>query len=250
MKRWTVIILLTIFLTGCRQETQGDEPIQKVQEETAQEQKPAEAAEPADLLTSVKEYTESSSVRILTDKVTGSGVIVVLDSRKTIVLTAAHVLDGAEEITLEFPCGVVFGTGDSKEKKGMSKVLSSLTDSGILVLETGQLPAEVTKECQQAAVDRTCCDTLVAGDKLVVTGYGMQERQAFEGSLADNWIYMEDYGQYMMMVSAKAEPGMSGGGVFDSHGHLVGILSGMDEDGNLAVVSIGLILEETEDEIR
>ena len=36
--------------------------------------------------------------------------------------------------------------------------------------------------------------------------------------------------------------GMSGGGVFDSNGHFIGILSGMDDQGHLAILPLSVIL--------
>ena len=48
----------------------------------------------------------------------------------------------------------------------------------------------------------------------------------------------------MMLATTYAEPGMSGGGVFDEQGRLIGILSGADEQGNLAIVPLAFILRE------
>ena len=67
---------------------------------------------------------------------------------------------------------------------------------------------------------------------------------AYEGTLTDSWIYIEDYGQYMMLGRTYAESGMSGGGVFDRYGRFIGILSGADERGNLAIVPLSIILSE------
>jgi S1-C subfamily serine protease len=55
---------------------------------------------------------------------------------------------------------------------------------------------------------------------------------------------MEDYGQYMIWADVQIHAGMSGGGLFDSEGYLVGILSGGSDDGQTAAVPYSLILSE------
>jgi S1-C subfamily serine protease len=58
---------------------------------------------------------------------------------------------------------------------------------------------------------------------------------------------MEDYGQYMIWADAEVRPGMSGGGLLDQEGRLIGILSGGSQDGELAAVPLSLILQFMED---
>ena len=66
--------------------------------------------------------------------------------------------------------------------------------------------------------------------------------EAYEGVLLDHWIYVEDYGCHMMWVRAEGKPGMSGGGLFDRQGLLLGILSGENGQGEVAAVPLSLIL--------
>ena len=46
----------------------------------------------------------------------------------------------------------------------------------------------------------------------------------------------------MMWVRAEGKPGMSGGGLFDRQGRLLGILSGENGQGEVAAVPLSLIL--------
>ena len=60
--------------------------------------------------------------------------------------------------------------------------------------------------------------------------------RAYEGSVAEPWIYIEDFDNYMLLCHAYAIPGVSGGGVFTQEGILVGILCGGNEADQVAVL--------------
>ena len=64
------------------------------------------------------------------------------------------------------------------------------------------------------------------------------------GTVSESWIYVEDFGYHMMIVKAATVPGMSGGGVFYSDGGFAGIICGVDEAGNVAILPESVILSE------
>jgi hypothetical protein len=59
--------------------------------------------------------------------------------------------------------------------------------------------------------------------------------------LEDSWIYVEDFGEYMMILSGEADAGMSGCAVLDENGVFLGILCGGNEDGELAVLPYSIV---------
>ena len=65
----------------------------------------------------------------------------------------------------------------------------------------------------------------------------------YDGDILEPWIYMEDYGQYMIWAQAEIRPGMSGGALFDDGGYFIGILSGGNGDGELSAVPLSLIIQ-------
>ena len=66
------------------------------------------------------------------------------------------------------------------------------------------------------------------------------------GIQTQDWIYVEDFGCHMMIGKADAVPGMSGGGVFDQTGTFLGIICGMDQEGNVAILPASVIASEYE----
>ncbi len=83
---------------------------------------------------------------------------------------------------------------------------------------------------------------LQAGDEIRVCGVAASEKYLLTGKVLEPWVYMEDFGYHMLWGEVKdTKGGMSGGGVFDSRGRLVGILLGSDGDSQIAVLPLAII---------
>lgn len=168
----------------------------------------------------------------------GSGILYKQEEDVLLILTAAHVLsDAADGVKITFVDGWVTESADFE--------LSELADMAVVRLPMAQIPPERLGEYFLANVDKNIYDKVVAEDGCIVMGCrtGVAE-DAYEGIVLEPWIYMEDYRQFMMWVSAAGKPGMSGGGLFDRRGRFLGILSGRSEDGEWAVVPLSFVLTE------
>ena len=85
----------------------------------------------------------------------------------------------------------------------------------------------------------------MSGDDIMILGSVEKVAEdVCKGIVADPWIYMSDYRQHMMLGIGTVRAGMSGGGVFDNSGRLIGILSGADLMGYLAIVPLSHIMAE------
>jgi len=170
----------------------------------------------------------------------GSGVIYKEEDDKLIILTAAHVLEEAEGcVVVTFVDGWRVVSGEYE--------CSELGDFAAVKVDGDNVPGRHLKQYLRANVDKDSFDEATGEAGCIVMGCsGGVAAEAYEGVVLDHWIYMEDYGQYMMWVQSEAKPGMSGGGLFDRQGHLLGILSGVSGDSELAVVPLSLVLAETD----
>ncbi len=218
-----------------------------------------EESENENLAGMLKEQACGVMVRISAGNLVGSGVIFHMDQKEMVILTAAHVLEevaGQErseenaESVLEITLvdGTILSDKKNKSKdkdNAWSVTLSQTSDLGIITVPMEEISEDVFAHCRYVPTDKEAFDALTAGDIILVMGCAEEVAgNAYEGTLTDPWIYIEDYGQYMMLGRTYSESGMSGGGVFDRYGRFVGILSGADERGNLAIVPLSLILSE------
>lgn len=172
----------------------------------------------------------------------GSGVIYGEEQGDLLILTAAHVLEEAEDgLWVTFSDGLSLACGDF--------VCYDLADLGLLRVPGTELPQENLEQYKKVISDQESFDAVRPGDGCIVMGSRTGvAAEAYEGTVLDGWVFLEDYGQYMMWVKAEVQPGMSGGGLFDSRGHFLGILSGGSADGELAAVPLCLIRAALEEE--
>lgn len=185
---------------------------------------------------------EKSIVLIKAGEAAGSGVLMgsSADGERLMLLTAAHVLEYLADG--ELPT-VIFADGTERSCDGYE--CSASMDAAVLYLADAALVKQLEKENCFAREDRLRFDNLKDGDDCIAIGCGDGGgKSVCTGEILDNWIYMEDYGQYMLWADVEIRPGMSGGGLFDSEGYFLGILSGGSEDGQLAAVPLSLILSE------
>ena len=177
-------------------------------------------------------------VQLQAGNLLGSGVICGIEEDKLLILTAAHVLEEVEGFVL-----VTFADGARVVTDDFECFTSG--DFAVVKVTGGSIPEDTLGQYLCANIDKESFDAATAGTGCIAMGSRSGvAAEAYEGVILDHWIYMEDYGQYMMWVKAEGMQGMSGGGLFDRQGHFLGILSGGNEDGELAVVPLSLILTE------
>lgn len=167
----------------------------------------------------------------------GSGVLYREDGEYLYVLTAAHVAAGlgdSGQAAVRFFDGWEIACEDV--------TASGTADLALIRIPREQIPGRQRDSYRCVESDKESFDNLRAGDGCTAVGLATGLAR-HEGSILDTWIYMEDYGQYMIWADATVESGMSGGALLDGEGRLIGILSGGSEDGELAAVPLSLVLQ-------
>lgn len=167
-------------------------------------------------------------LKIETPYLSGQGVLYSCEGENAYILTAGHMMLG---MNIGTECDVTFGvSGDTK--KATLLYFSENADIAIL-----QAAKDDFKRAKPAAFEVSRYDALKEGDTVRFLCYeeGM-DVEATEGTVTDIWIYLDDFGINMMLVEAETHSGMSGCGVYDAEGYLVGILCGSSEDGTEAAI--------------
>lgn len=167
-------------------------------------------------------------LKIETPYLSGQGVLYSCKGEKAYILTAGHMMLG---MNIGAECDVTFGaSGDTKTTTLM--YLSESADIAIL-----QAAKDDFKGAKQAAFEVSRYDALKEGDTVRFLCYEEgADVSVTEGTVTDTWIYLDDFGINMMLVEAETHSGMSGCGVYDAEGYLVGILCGSSEDGTEAAI--------------
>lgn len=192
-------------------------------------------AETEQKLTETELTVRKSLVQIQAGDLLGSGVIYEEDEKSLLIATAGHVLTHTNgEILVTFPGGTQV-TATEAETVGSC-------DLAFVWVDKEKLSGETWKVCLPVHTDRNVFDTLKEYDDVWM--YGGETGMPVYAFVVDPWIYVEDFGQNMLLLQGLAEPGMSGGGVFSEDGVFLGIICGADEEGKVAVVPYSMIQTE------
>lgn len=195
----------------------------------------AEHPENENMADMLQKASAGMMVQITAGDLSGSGILWKMQEENVVILTAGHVLartDGNVQITFS----------DGLQLQARNFLINEEVDLAFVTVDKSEIPVEHAAEYCLANVDEDSAGKLQRGDRIIVmasaTGVAVD---AYEGKLLEPWIYVEDFGQYMMLVKADAEPGESGGGIFDERGCFLGILCGENMDGELAAVPVSVI---------
>ena len=142
-------------------------------------------------------------------RATGSGVMI--DSAEGIILTNAHVIDGADEITVAF--------ADGRELPAKLVGADVRTDVAVIRVEAQTLPA----------IPIGNSDRLEVGDFVLAIGnpflIGQTVTSGIVSALHRNKLGIEQYEDFIQ-TDAAIYPGNSGGALVNLRGELIGINTG------------------------
>lgn len=176
-----------------------------------------------------------AAAEILAGGLQGSGVIWGGTTEGVLILTAAHVLEEAED-----PVRVIFGNGSEAAAEDIQ--IYEDIDLAILLVPWEDIPENQEKRLYRVRIDKERFDALQAEDICLAAGFRAGRLEGYMGKVLAPWIFMEEYGQYMLWAEVEIKPGMSGGGLFDAQGNFLGILSGGSGDDEAAVVPLSVIM--------
>lgn len=170
------------------------------------------------------------NVAITTNRSSGSGILWQKTKDKLIVVTAAHLVSDFEAGEVELWSGekVSFGAKDVIE----------FAENDVAVL---CITLEEQVKLEHTGVYEHCVENIPEiGEKMWILDsvYGAGSGIGNAQVSAVN-IFLEDYGTEMLLLTGTGKAGMSGCPIYDETGRLVGMVSGMSEDGTtLAAVSV------------
>ena len=175
---------------------------------------------------------ENCVVRVIMGKAYGSGVIYAMTADAVIIATNGHVLeywDDAEGIVW-FPQGYFMS----------ARYLGSAgnCDVGFLQVESSEFAVETLLALRHVAVDEESSTGPERGTAVFCLGADREvEEMLYQEAVVEEPVrYIEDFDTYMLYGRGFAKKGMSGGGIFDGCGYLVGLFTGGTDRNEIAGV--------------
>lgn len=185
------------------------------------------------------ENVRDSVVRIDMGTAYGSGVIFRLTEEGAVIATNRHVLAywQDESGVIRFPQGYYAGArvlGSSKE-----------CDVGFLLVDREEIGLQALSELRSVFAGEGVSSEMRQGQEIFCLGAGREEEETTfqDAVLEDTDRYIETFGGEMLYGHGFAREGMSGGGMFDGCGRLIGLLTGGTYQNEIAGVPVDQVWE-------
>lgn len=219
----TILLVILVGVLGSKQI--------KENKETGEE---PEVDGTSSVIVGTEEITQipSFAVAVQSEYYAGQGVVYAKGEDSYYVVTTAHLMAGTE---IGQFCKVTLY--DGAEAEAVLIYISEAADVAFLMLQTD-------KELMPVPQDRAKFDSLVSGDR--ITAYSLKEDTLVQtdGQVIHTWVYLEDFSLDMMLAKLEGKAGMSGCAILDGAGFFVGILCGVSEEGEAAILPYSVIASE------
>lgn len=180
------------------------------------------------------ENVRDSVVRIDMGQAYGSGVIFRITADGVVIATNRHVLEYWREET-----GLVrFSTGYGVNARILGCDRGS--DVGFLLVGNSELELEALLGMRSVPVEEERYASLQKGEDAFCLGADRETEDLIfqEIQVEETDRYIETFGGEMLYGFGFAKEGMSGGGIFDGCGHLIGLLAGGTYQNEIAGVPV------------
>lgn len=183
---------------------------------------------------------EQETVLVTAGENHASGVILGITDEEVTVVTAGHLMEGYSQGIITFTTGnTVFGNVEC---------CSEDPDLCILTVERQYIEESLIEELSEAETDESRYEALSKGSTVYLVGSAIAAgSNAVKGTVAAKDFYVEEFDARFLYLYVQVMAGMSGCGVYDEDGFLVGILTGGSESGEAAAVSLPQIEEKWEE---
>lgn len=206
-------------------------------------------------------YVRPTIVQIHSNGFYGSGTIYSIEKDYITIISNKHVLEDWNKGTNNY---VIFYDGAVTNAELIG--LSDNTDLGMIRVDTSELMYEELIHYRSINYDESVYDSLVTEDTVFTIGsdmlikntveddkvsiYGINSgigSSLYSGVLVNSDIYVTNLDRNMIYCYCYAQPGMSGGGIFDVYGHYLGMLTGGTSDDEAVAVRLPDVLTAIEE---
>lgn len=164
-------------------------------------------------------YEEASKcvVRIEMGQYAGSGLIWRMEEEGMVIAANKHLLCEAAYGRVTFVNGMALRA----EILGYSQEY----DLGFLWIERGELTWEMLRDCYEIRPMEEVTEEIEKQNIMQIASSQQAAQDRYEG-VAIGMTYVSEFQSEMLQTKCYAKAGMSGGGVFDEQGYLLGMIAG------------------------
>ena len=229
-----LVLLLTLFFTGCKNNEVPEESISESMEpseETTSEDKMLTVFGEIDQ-EELLENLKSSVVRIEADATDESGTVITLGGSGVIIgitdsyidiVTAGHVVEQtAKPLVYFYGGGIAYGS---------VLAYGTYSDVAFIRVEITDVPEGVREVIKEAYIaDNEAYSVLVTGESVYMIGSSVRVAEdVVQGTIKEKDVFVALFQNDMLLCDGAVTDGMSGGGTFDAKGKLIGILVGTND---------------------
>lgn len=187
-----------------------------------------------------KKKLSGSVVQIVSGNLLGSGVVIEMTDEEVILASVKHLLGESGTVQVTFG----FSDGTQMTAEGTVLGLSESYDLGYASVPVSAIGYDFVTKLRYHALESDNFDSLRAGDGVIQVGStdGPAE-DVYCGTVENKWVFVGEFGSFMIFNDCMAKPGMSGGGAFNDSGELIGIITGGDDTATVCM-PVNLVLEE------
>lgn len=166
------------------------------------------------------EIAKRSVVHITVGKSAGNGLIWTISEDKFVIVSNRHLM--MQEVEAE----VTFCNGETIPAYALG--YSSQYDIAFFYISPGDITTRLTEATQEVRKPLVIAwnERTQPGTEILQVGNLLSKEQGCYTGRIEDTIYVPEFGTQMLRTKCYAKSGMSGGGVFDHDGWLLGMITG------------------------
>lgn len=176
-------------------------------------------------------------VRLEEGNLFGSGIVWKMEEESIWIITNQHMLTADEDGIID----VIFW--DGIRAVGNVMLVSEEYDLGIVKVNLKDMGYYTATRYYSVRYNVDAYETAGPGDDIFIVGSAdYPAGNLYYGTIGNRSIYMDSFGTEMLWAYCEVKAGMSGSGVFDRYGNLLGIVCAGNDEKEAAVLPIDKIL--------
>ncbi len=184
-------------------------------------------------------WVEPAIVQIVCSLQSGSGFLIEMTPQYLYFATCAHVIGTEESIQIVL--------WNKESVQGQVFAHSEGFDLAVVAVDASRVSFETKRQLRKVRMEESAWQRLSENDSVFIQASSQSAAGDFyNGEVLYKEVYVPEFDCYMICCRTVALQGMSGGGIFDSSGCLIGMINGGTGNREIVGLSLPVILGQWE----